>query len=54
MRSTLDKESAINRVKELSTEVEDMRKELNELKEVLRGLIEVVMRKEGALDDEYN
>lgn len=39
----------------LSKEVKGMRKELDDLKEVLRGLIQVIMNKEGALeDDEYN
>lgn len=42
-------------VEELSNELKGMRQELDDLKEVLRGLIQVIMNKEGALeDDEYN
>lgn len=42
-------------VEKLSNELKGMRRELDDLKEVLRGLIQVIMNKEGALeDDEYN
>lgn len=42
-------------VEKLTDELKGMRRELDDLKEVLRGLIQVIMNKEGALeDDEYN
>lgn len=44
-----------NNVEKLSKEVVSMRKELEDVKEVLKGLIQVVMSRDGALDDdEYN
>ncbi len=47
--------SNFEKFEELSDEVKGLRKELDDLKEVLRGLIQVIMNKEGALeDDEYN
>ncbi|GGM77782.1 hypothetical protein GCM10007108_14950 [Thermogymnomonas acidicola] len=39
----------------LSNELSSMRKELDDVKEVLRGLIQVIMSREENLDDdEYN
>lgn len=47
--------SRFEKVERLSNEIKGMRKELDDLKEVLRGLIQVIMNKEGAFeDDEYN
>ncbi len=47
-----------NKVKDvetLSNEVVTMRRELEDVKEVLKGLIQVIMsREEGLDDDEYN
>lgn len=49
---------ATNKVKDvetLSNEVVTMRRELEDVKEVLKGLIQVMMsRDEGLDDDEYN
>jgi hypothetical protein len=48
----------INRIKDmekLSNEVDSMRKELNDMKEVLRGLIQVIMSRDDNQDmDDYN
>jgi hypothetical protein len=45
----------IKNVEQLSKEVVTMRKELEDVKEVLKGLIQVVMGREENLDeDEYN
>lgn len=42
-------------VESLSNEVVTMRRELEDVKEVLKGLIQVIMsREEGLDDDEYN
>ncbi|MCL4335860.1 MAG: hypothetical protein M1476_02510 [Candidatus Thermoplasmatota archaeon] len=42
-------------VEKLSSEVVSMRKELDDVKEVLKGLIQVIMSREEGLDeDEYN
>jgi hypothetical protein len=42
-------------VETLSNEVTSMRKELDDVKEVLKGLIQVIMsREEGVDEDEYN
>ena len=42
-------------VEKLSNEVNSMRKELDDGKEVLKGLIQVIMSREEGLDeDEYN
>ncbi|EQB72879.1 MAG: hypothetical protein AMDU1_APLC00001G0059 [Thermoplasmatales archaeon A-plasma] len=42
-------------VEKLSNEVNSMRKELDDVKEVLKGLIQVIMSREEGLDeDEYN
>ena len=50
--------AATNKVKDvetLSNEVVTMRKELEDVKEVLKGLIQVIMSREEGLDeDEYN
>lgn len=52
------KGGASNKVKDvetLSNEVVTMRRELEDVKEVLKGLIQVIMsREEGLDDDEYN
>ena len=48
-------EDKIKNVEQLSKEVVTMRKELEDVKEVLKGLIQVVMGREENLDeDEYN
>lgn len=45
----------IRNVEKLTNEVNSMRKELEDMKEVLRGLIQVIMSRDGPLDeDEYN
>ena len=45
----------IKNVEQLSKEVVTMRRELEDVKEVLKGLIQVVMGREENLDeDEYN
>lgn len=45
----------VKNVEQLSREVVTMRKELEDVKEVLKGLIQVVMGREENLDeDEYN
>ncbi len=48
----------INKIKDvekLSNEVDSMRKELNDMKEVLRGLIQVIMSRDDNQDmDDYN
>lgn len=45
----------IKDVEKLNSELTDMRRELDDVKEVLRGLIQVIMsREEGLDDDEYN
>ena len=45
----------IKNVEQISKEVVTMRKELEDVKEVLKGLIQVVMGREENLDeDEYN
>ncbi len=45
----------VNDVEKLSNEVVTMRKELEDVKEVLKGLIQVIMSREEGLDeDEYN
>ncbi|MEM0156802.1 MAG: hypothetical protein QXN26_01885 [Thermoplasmataceae archaeon] len=45
----------IKDVEKLSNEVTSMRKELDDVKEVLKGLIQVIMSREEGLDeDEYN
>ncbi|MCW6168347.1 MAG: hypothetical protein LVQ96_01100 [Thermoplasmatales archaeon] len=48
----------VNRIKDvekLSNEVDSMRKELNDMKEVLRGLIQVIMSRDDNQDmDDYN
>ena len=42
-------------VDKLSSELNTMRKELEDMKEVLRGLIQVIMSRDGPVDeDEYN
>ncbi|HLH85884.1 MAG TPA: hypothetical protein VKU79_03345 [Thermoplasmataceae archaeon] len=42
-------------VEKLSHELSTMRKELDDVKEVLKGLIQVIMSREDGLDDdEYN
>lgn len=42
-------------VEKLSNEVVTMRRELEDVKEVLKGLIQVIMsREEGFDDDEFN
>ena len=42
-------------VEKLTSEMDTMRKELDSVKEVLKGLIQVIMsREEGLDDDEYN
>lgn len=42
-------------VEALNREVKNMRKELDDVKEVLRGLIQVIMSREDNFDDdEYN
>ncbi|HKJ97072.1 MAG TPA: hypothetical protein VJ944_04965 [Thermoplasmataceae archaeon] len=42
-------------VEKLNNELTVMRRELDDVKEVLRGLIQVIMsREEGLDDDEYN
>ncbi len=42
-------------VERLSNEVNTMRRELDDVKEVLKGLIQVIMSREEGLDeDEYN
>lgn len=42
-------------VEKLTNEVNSMRRELEDMKEVLRGLIQVIMNRDGPLDeDEYN
>lgn len=42
-------------VEKLSNEVTTMRRELEDVKEVLKGLIQVIMSREEGLDeDEYN
>ncbi|WP_297215576.1 hypothetical protein [Thermoplasma sp.] len=42
-------------VEALNKEVKNMRKELDDVKEVLRGLIQVIMSREDNFDDdEYN
>ncbi|MCL4337442.1 MAG: hypothetical protein M1129_03935 [Candidatus Thermoplasmatota archaeon] len=47
--------SKVNDVEKLSNEVVTMRKELEDVKEVLKGLIQVIMSREEGLDeDEYN
>ncbi len=49
------KEGKIKDVQELSREVNDMRKELDSMKEVVRGLLEIMMSREEYDDsDEYN
>lgn len=45
----------IKDVEKLNNEITVMRRELDDVKEVLRGLIQVIMsREEGLDDDEYN
>lgn len=45
----------IKDVEKLNNELSVMRRELDDVKEVLRGLIQVIMsREEGLDDDEYN
>ena len=45
----------IKDVEKLNNELTVMRRELDDVKEVLRGLIQVIMsREEGLDDDEYN
>lgn len=45
----------IKDVEKLSNEVVTMRRELEDVKEVLKGLIQVIMSREEGLDeDEYN
>lgn len=45
----------IKDVETLSNEVVTMRRELEDVKEVLKGLIQVIMSREEGLDeDEYN
>ncbi|MCL4438940.1 MAG: hypothetical protein M1616_06220 [Candidatus Thermoplasmatota archaeon] len=45
----------IKDVERLSNELTSMRKELDDVKEVLKGLIQVIMsREEGMDEDEYN
>lgn len=47
--------SKVKDVEKLSSEMVSMRRELDDVKEVLRGLIQVIMsREEGLEDDEYN
>jgi hypothetical protein len=47
--------SKIKDVEKLSNEVDSMRKELNDMKEVLRGLIQVIMSRDDNQDmDDYN
>ena len=42
-------------VEKLTNEVTSMRRELDDVKEVLKGLIQVIMSREEGLDeDEYN
>jgi hypothetical protein len=42
-------------VETLSKELSTMKRELEDVKEILKGLIRVIMSKEGELDeDEYN
>ncbi|AAT43307.1 hypothetical protein [Picrophilus oshimae] len=49
------KEGKVKDVQELSREVNDMRKELDSMKEVVRGLLEIMMSREEYDDgDEYN
>jgi hypothetical protein len=50
-----DTASKVKDVETLSNEVVTMRKELEDVKEVLKGLIQVIMSREEGLDeDEYN
>lgn len=47
--------SKVKDVEKLTSELSVMRRELDDVKEVLRGLIQVIMsREEGLDDDEYN
>lgn len=42
-------------VEKLTNEVNTMKRELEDMKEVLRGLIQVIMSRDGPLDeDEFN
>ncbi|BAB60243.1 TVG1133289 [Thermoplasma volcanium GSS1] len=48
-------EEKIKEVEALNREVKSMRKELDDVKEVLRGLIQVIMSRDDNFDDdEYN
>ncbi|MEM0157900.1 MAG: hypothetical protein QXV22_05185 [Thermoplasmataceae archaeon] len=48
-------ESRTKDVEKLSHELNTMRKELDDVKEVLKGLIQVIMSREDGIDeDEYN
>lgn len=43
------------KVEKLNSELSLMKKEIEDMKEILRGLIQVVMSRDGPLDeDEYN
>ncbi len=43
------------KMEKLKSELKNMKKEIEDMKEILRGLIQVVMNREGPLDeDEYN
>ncbi len=43
------------KVEKLKSELSLMKKEIEDMKEILRGLIQVVMSRDGPLDeDEYN
>ncbi|MHB8361871.1 MAG: hypothetical protein ACYDAO_10645 [Thermoplasmataceae archaeon] len=45
----------INEFRKLTTELSNMRRELDDVKEVLKGLIQVIMSREENVDgEEYN
>lgn len=48
-------EESTVKVETLKSELSVMKKEIEDMKEILRGLIQVVMSRDGPLDeDEYN
>ncbi len=55
MKGNNNSTNRIKDVEKLNNELTVMRRELDDVKEVLRGLIQVIMsREEGLDDDEYN
>ncbi len=47
-------DTSVKEIERMSRELSTMKKELNDMKEIVRGLVQFIMKREELDEDEYN